>query len=243
MQYITPAMLEFLAGIRANNHKEWFEAHKTQYLETVAAPLKALGEQLFLPYAERGDFLCKTARIYKDANFPPYQHYRDTMYLYIRREAMWWSQTPTLFFEVMPEGARFGFRIAAPQPKLMAYFRTQLAAAPDAFLAIVRALEAQGIPVTGDEYKRAKPCPDEALLPWFKKKSLVAEVMLPPGETLFGDALLPRVQAVFEQVFPLHEYVQDMLTAFERSQAAADVQEPEPDVPFMKKAPDAEFMW
>lgn len=244
MSYITPEMLEFLAGIRANNSKEWFEPRKPFYQEHVYEPLKSLGAALFAPYAERGDMMHKVARIYKDANYPPFLHYRDTMWIYVRHEAMYWSQTPTLFFEVSPEGARFGFRIASPKPALMAYFREQLSEDPEEFFQLERDLAKHGIAVTGDEYKRPKPCKDERLLPYFKKKSLAAEVALPAGEELFGEGLLPRVQEVFAQVFPLHEYVQGLLTEFELSQVIEEVKTLDAqDEPFMKKAPTQEFMW
>ena len=243
MPYITKEMLEFLAGIRTNNSKEWFESRKTVYLESVYEPLKALAEKLYEPFAERGDMMHKTARIYKDANFPPYLHYRDTMWIYIRHEAVWWSRTPTLFFEISPEGARFGFRLASPQPALMAYFRAQLEEDASEFLSLVRTLESQGIAVSGDEYKRPKPCRNESLLPYFKKKSLAAEVTVAPGDFLFSDALLPRVEEVLAQVFPLHEYMQGLLTEFELQNAVSDAQETSTVEPLMAKAPTEEFMW
>ena len=104
MRYLTETMLDFLTEIRANNEKTWFEAHKEVYLHAVYEPLKALSEILYQPYAEYG-MMHKTARIYKDANFPPYLHYRDTFWIYIRHEAVYWNKTPTLFFEISPECA------------------------------------------------------------------------------------------------------------------------------------------
>lgn len=243
MSYITPGMLDFLAGIRANNTKEWFERRRADYTALVYEPLKALGAALYAPYTDRGDMLHKVARIYRDANFPPYLHYRDTMWIYVRHEAVYWSQTPTLFFEVSPEGACFGFRLASPKPALMAYFRRQLEEDASEFLGLVKNLDACGITLAGDEYKRPKLCKDDTLLPYFKKKGLSAEVTLEPGKLLFSDALVPRVQEVFRQVFPLHEYMWGLHTELELSQAAPEVRADEPEEPFMTKAPSESFMW
>lgn len=242
MGYITQEMLDFLDGIRTHNDKAWFEARKADYLRAVYEPLKALGAALYAPYADRPDMMYKVARIYRDANFPPYLHYRDTMWIYVRHEAMYWSRTPTLFFEVSPEGARFGFRIASPQPAYMAYFRRMLEEDPSEFLGIVAALEAGGLALSGEEYKRPKPCPDEALLPYFAKRSLAAEAVLPPGEALFSDDLPGRVLDVFAKVFPLHEYCQGLLTEFELSHIVQEAVQSDPEPP-MAKAPTQEFMW
>lgn len=240
MQYISKEMLDFLAGIRANNHKEWFEAHKDIYLKSVYEPLKALGAALFASYADMPDMLYKVSRIYKDANYAPYLHYRDTMYIYIRHEAEWWSRTPTLFFEVSPDGAQFGFRIASPTPAFMAYFRKMLEEDASGFLELIAELEASGIALTGDEYKRPKPCPDESLLPYFKKKSLTAQISLSPEELLSGD--LPEIQETFAAVFPLYQYLYDLMTEFESGKVTETVQ-PEPEEPSMVQAPKEAFMW
>ena len=242
MGYITPEMLAFLSGIRTHNDKEWFEAHKSIYQQAVQAPLAALAEQLFAPYADKPDMMHKVARIYRDANFPPYLHYRDTMWIYVRHEAMYWSRTPTLFFEVSPEGARFGFRIASPQPAYMEYFRRMLGEDPSEFLGLVRQLESSGLPLSGEEYKRPKPCPDEALRPYFQKRSLAVESVLGPGEALFSEALPERVLDVFARVFPLHEYCQGLLTEWELSRIVQDAVQTDPAPP-MPKAPAEEFMW
>ena len=69
--------LDFLMGIRLNNSKEWFEPRKEIYTSSIQTPLKELGEELFAPFAETEDMMYKVGRIYRDANFPPYLHYRD----------------------------------------------------------------------------------------------------------------------------------------------------------------------
>ncbi len=241
MQYITQEMLDFLEGIRSHNQKEWFEAHKEIYLASVQEPLKAMSEILYQPYAEY-QMMHKTARIYKDANFPPYLHYRDTFWIYIRHEAVWWSQTPTLFFEISPEGAAFGFRIASPEPKFMEFFRKQIAQSPEAFLSLVSDLEKKQIPVSGEEYKRPKPCKEERLLPYFRKKSLAAEKKIADRTVLCSDTLLPEVQNALSDVFPFYQYCYAVMQDYEKTKTVPEQKKTEQEV-FMPQAPEQDFMW
>jgi len=57
-QGFTPQTIDFLWGIRMNNNREWFTAHKAQYTRELYEPMKALGQELFRPFADRsGDIL------------------------------------------------------------------------------------------------------------------------------------------------------------------------------------------
>jgi len=41
LQYFTPALFKFLSDLAANNDRDWFNANKDRYVETVQEP--ALG--------------------------------------------------------------------------------------------------------------------------------------------------------------------------------------------------------
>ena len=43
----SPETVDFLWGIRMNNNREWFLQNKTQYVNTLYEPMKALGKELF----------------------------------------------------------------------------------------------------------------------------------------------------------------------------------------------------
>ncbi|MBR0483187.1 MAG: DUF2461 family protein [Oscillospiraceae bacterium] len=243
MQYITEKMLDFLAGIRSHNEKEWFEAHKEIYLNAVYEPLKAMSEELYQPYKEY-QMMHKTARIYRDVNFPPYLHYRDTFWIYIRHQAVYWNQTPALFFEISPDGAKFGFRIADPQPAFMEFFRNQIAESPEKFLNLVSGLEQKHIPLTGEEYKRPKPCRNEILLPYFRKKSLVAQKNITDKNQLCSEMLTDEVKHTFSDVFGFYQYCYELMQNYEASRQKTEQkkQDGQPEI-FMRKAPEQEFMW
>ena len=42
MPHLTPAIMGFLRDLEANNNRDWFQAHREQYLEQVKAPFEAL---------------------------------------------------------------------------------------------------------------------------------------------------------------------------------------------------------
>ncbi len=242
MRYLTETMLDFLTEIRANNEKTWFEAHKEVYLHAVYEPLKALSEILYQPYAEYG-MMHKTARIYKDANFPPYLHYRDTFWIYIRHEAVYWNKTPTLFFEISPEGAAFGFRLSAPEPRFMEFFRKQIADAPEEILHLHSKLEKKQILLTGEEYKKPKPCDNINLISYFKKKNLLAEKHVTDKKIICSPEILPEIQKTLADVFDFYQYIYQIMQKYENTKKQPEEKiKPESEI-FMKKAPEQEFMW
>ena len=51
----TPETIDFLWGIRMNNNRDWFQAHKKEYVTFLYEPMKALGKEPKLPDEMVGD--------------------------------------------------------------------------------------------------------------------------------------------------------------------------------------------
>ena len=237
--------LEFLLGIRHNNNKEWFEPRKAVYTEKIYEPMKALGEELFAPFAETDGMMYKVGRIYRDENFAPYLHYRDTMWIYVRYDAWYWSKTPTLYFELSPEGAEFGFRISKPEAAVMERFRSGLLEDSEPFINMVDELvEKYGLTVGGDEYKRKKPCSDPKLEPYFIKKGFSVYTKVSGAEELFAHKIADHAIEIFKALQPINDYFHEIVEMEELSKALLkeEKSQPEPEIN-MVKAPDVEFMW
>lgn len=236
--------LDFLLGIKFNNNKEWFEERKNIYTDKVYEPLKALGEEIYAPFSETDGMIYKVGRIYRDEKFPPYLHYRDTMWIYVRYEAYWWNKTPTLYFELSPEGAEFGFRIAKPEAAVMERFRSQLTEDCKPFLEMIDKLEADGIEIGGEDYKRKKPCTVPEAERFFLKKGLSAFVKV-SGRELYSHKLAEHVIKVFKELMPLNNYFHELVETEELAKAVIREDTPEtPEEPInMVKAPDVDFMW
>ena len=204
----TPETVEFLGGIRVNNNRDWFQAHKQQYVDTLYEPMKALGQELFQPFADRPGNLLKVSRIYRDARLHHPLPYKESLWICIRRDVEWWAENPCLFFEFRPEGVSYGFSLWHPKVSTLEAFRQHIAAEPREFLELLRRTQAQtGIPVTAQTYKRPKPAPTPELEPYFSWKADIGCIRSEAvGEELFGPQLGARAKTMLTQLIPLYEY-------------------------------------
>ncbi|MBP5431832.1 DUF2461 family protein [Ruminococcus sp.] len=238
--------LEFLLGIRHNNNKEWFEPRKLVYTEKVYEPLKALGEELFTNFADIDGMMYKVGRIYRDENLAPYLHYRDTLWIYVRYDAWYWNKTPTLYFELSPEGAEFGFRISKPEAAVMERFRSGLLEDADSFLNMVDDLvEKYGLTLGGEEYKRKKSCPVPELERFFVKKGFSLYTKVGDPTELFSRKIAEHTVEVFQAVQPLNDYFHEIVEMEELAKELLKDEKPQQSETEIKmvKAPSVEFMW
>ena len=205
----SPETVDFLWGIRMNNNREWFLAHKSDYIRYLYEPMKALGQYLFEPYADHPGVLLKVSRIYRDARLHHPQPYKESLWICIRRDVQWWGENPCQYFEITPEGISYGMVFWKPRAASMEAFRRQIAQDPQPFLSLVeRTEDVTGIPVTADLYKRSKPCPSEELERFFRWKGNISCIWQEPfGEDVFRPELAQRVRERITMLDPLTEYL------------------------------------
>ena len=126
----SPAALDFLWGIRFNNERGWFLAHKEDYQSHVLAPTRALGEQVYDAMHEKyphEPFLLKMSRIYRDARRLHGQGpYKDHLWFCIRAGGEDWTGRPTFYFEVAPDYYSYGMGFWAPKAALMEAYRRRI---------------------------------------------------------------------------------------------------------------------
>ena len=209
----TPEAIDFLWGIRMNNNRDWFLAHKQQYVETLYEPMKALGAELFEPYWETPGLLLKVSRIYRDVRLHHPDPYKESLWLSLRKDCPWWGEQPCLFLDIHPEGVNYGFGLYGPKPAAMNGFRKDLEAHPQVFPALLRKVEKEtGIPVSAALYKRPKPCSNPELAPYFQWKGCIQCVRQEPvGPALFGPELKDRAADLFQKLMPLYQYFDRVL--------------------------------
>ena len=207
-QGFTPETVDFLWGIRMNNQRDWFLAHKQQYVDTLYEPMKALGKELFLPFIDKTGHLLKVSRIYRDARMHHPLPYKESLWLSIRQDVEWWAENPTLFFEINPEGVFYGFSLWKPRPATMKAFRRAISNDPATFLALVEQVErATSMTIMAEEYKRPEPCENPELERFFRWKSNIGlTVEAPFSDATFGPELAQTVGDLFEKLTPLYEY-------------------------------------
>ena len=207
-QGYSPETVDFLWGIRMNNNREWFLAHKKQYVQTLYEPTKALGAALFQPFIDRPGDLLKVSRIYRDARLHHPLPYKESLWICIRRDVEWWAENGCLYFEIDPDGIDYGFFMWKPKTQYMEAFRHRIAARPDEFLTMLRGVEAAvGQPVLAHCYKRPKPCEKDELLPYFSWKEQISCTRHEDfSDATFGPELAERVRDFFEKLIPLYDF-------------------------------------
>lgn len=202
----SPQTIDFLWGIRFNNNREWFQAHKEEYQRVLYEPMKALAAQVGQPFAAIPQLRVKLSRIYRDMRMHPPTPYKETLWFCVRRESGPWLEQPCLFFELSPESYRYGFLLYHLKAASAEALRGRLLENADAFLAAVeRAERVTELKLWGDTYARPKPCADARLAPYFRLKNYMAYVDRPADALLFSPELAQEVQRVLLAWHPVAE--------------------------------------
>lgn len=122
--------IDFMWGIRFNNEKGWFEAHKAEYLQYFYEPMKSLSREVYAAmceaYPDLG-LISKVSRIYRDARrLHGRGPYKDRLWMSIEQPVEEWTSHPVFWFELAPEGYSFGMGYYSARPLTMAKFRARL---------------------------------------------------------------------------------------------------------------------
>ena len=116
----TDATVDFLWGIRFNNERPWFEAHKETYLSELYRPMKDLGAEIYDFLSERRPedaMMCRVSRIYRDARrLHGRGPYKDHLWFCVERPAEDWTTRPTFWFELGPDYWATAWAVGWPGP-------------------------------------------------------------------------------------------------------------------------------
>lgn len=208
----SPRTIDFMLNLRLNNKKVWFEAHKEEYQKELLAPMKALGQEVFqrisAAYKDYG-FMHKVSRIYKDARRLRVGDgpYRDHLWFSIEKPSEEWTATPVFWFEVLPEGWRYGLGYYQAKSGTMAKLRRRIDSNPKAFEKLIAPLGKQDeFVLEGPEYMRKKEGPTPKTAEWYNKKSFSLIHQQPNGEELYSKDLADRIISGYEFLMPLYDY-------------------------------------
>lgn len=210
-QGFTDETLPFLWGIRLNNNREWFLAHKEEYETHLAAPMKELGIQVQAELARRfpkRQLNLRVARIYRDVRMVrDGRFYKDHLWFVLCRPGEKDTKSPAFYFEVMPEGYEVGMGYYWAPPALMEAFRRRVDRNPAPLEKLARRLNRRKeFRLEGEEYRRPKgECPP-LLAPWYQRKSIAISAFHPADERLTGGELADVVTEAFAWLMPFYEY-------------------------------------
>jgi len=211
-QGFSPETFDFLWGIRLNNNRDWFLEHKPEYRKYLYEPMKAMGRDLYEPFRDIPNMVCKVSRIYRDMRMPqPNGPYKESLWISLRQDAEWWGEHPCLYFEIRPEAANYGFVNWHPKTQLLEKYRRDLIRNPQRFAGMIHQVEeATGMVFEGEEFKRKKPVENPALERFMNRKNFFFERSIAPGDELFTSELAERVQKDLVALLPVYRYFMDL---------------------------------
>lgn len=176
-QGFSQGAVDFLWGVRFNNERSWFEAHKQEYLDLVIAPLQELGRQVHAAMTAaypKEQLNLHVSRIYRDARrLHGRGPYKDHLWFTIRPEQEGWTHVPAFYFEIAPEYHSLGMGYYGAEPVTMAKFRSRIDRDPAPMEKLARRLSRQHrFALEGEMYKRPKGDPGPLLFPWYNRKNI-----------------------------------------------------------------------
>ena len=200
--------VEFLWGLRLNNNKEWFLAHKQDYETLMRGPTKALGEAMLAHMQEKYpkyDWKLHLSRIYRDARRlfgrgPMNDHLWFTVYT---DKAV----HPAFYFGFEPEGYDYGMGCWSEGQVLMQRFRRQLSVDPAPAEALARRFQRQKeFVLWGQLYKKKKFEAGPLLTDWVNRRELGFHSQHLHGEDGFGPGLYDRLCGAWDWLMPFYRY-------------------------------------
>lgn len=204
--------IDFMWGIRFNNEKSWFEAHKEEYLTYFYRPMKALEEQVYQAISQAfpdQDLVGKVSRIYRDARrLRGRGPYKDRLWLSLERPSEDWTGEPVFWFELEPEGYTYGMGYYAAPPVTMAKFRRRLDTAPKPFEKLARAFAKQDrFTLDGEYYKKPKGDRGKLLSDWYNAKSFSLVCARKHDDLLRSPALAEELVDAYTFLMPYYRYL------------------------------------
>lgn len=204
--------VDILWGIRFNNERSWFLAHKEEFQARVDAPLRELAAQVGQAMEEEFPKLglsVKISRIYRDARrLYGRGPYKDHMWFSLRRPGQREGGAPCFYFELAPEYYSYGMGAYDPTPLTMAKLRARIDRDPKSLETLARRLKRQEeFQLEGEEYKRPKGDPGPLLFPWYNRRQIVLSSDHNCEGLLFAPELADQVLAGFRFLVPYYRFM------------------------------------
>lgn len=210
-QGFTQGTTDFLWGIRFNNERSWFLAHKEEFRTLVDAPMRELAAQVSGEINDRFPKLqlnCKVSRIYRDARrLYGRGPYKSHLWFSLRMSGENWAEQPVFWFEIYPAGYAYGLGIYEARPALMAKFRKAMDEHPEDMLPLANAFQRQTrFRLGAEEYKRPKGTAQPPLDQWYNRKSLDLTCDREIDDLLYSRALVDELLQAYEALMPYYRY-------------------------------------
>lgn len=211
----TQTGLDFLQNVKIHNSRQWFAENRTIYDNQLVKPFRALVEELtptmlqIDQWFETKPAIGKTlSRINRDTRFSKDKSlYRDRLWLTFKRPSKDWKESPCYFFEIDPEGYRYGLGYYCVPKQTMDIFRDEINQDHNKFLQVINCVK-KPFELYGESYKRplVKDLPPK-IASWYNRKDLGVIASSNQIEDLFSKNLIQKLSKGFKQLIPLYDYL------------------------------------
>ena len=207
--------VDFLWGIRLNNERSWFLAHKEEFHAHVEGPMKELAEKITAAMQEEFPELGlekKISRIYRDARrLHGRGPYKDHLWFTLRRPGSSEAATPCFYFELAPNYYSIGMGCYDSTPLTMAKLRARIDRDPKPMEKLARRVNKRPeFQLYGEEYKRPKGDPGALLFPWYNRRQIGVGADYNCEGVLFTSELADQVLEHFRYLEPLYRYFREL---------------------------------
>lgn len=210
--HFTPDAFAFLRDLAANNDREWFNANKQRYEDSVrqpaldfitdfVEPLESLSPHFVADSRTVGGSLF---RIHRDTRFSKDKTpYKLNTGLHFRHERAKDAHAPGYYVHLQPRNCFIGAGLWRPEPKVAHQIRHHIAEHPDEWVEATQAKPfTDHFSLGGDQLKRPPRGidvdPDDPLMNDLRRTSFIATGPLTQGDVTrgdFGDVLFTRFNA------------------------------------------------
>lgn len=212
----TKDTIQFFLDIKENNYKEWFEANKEAFIDTVQKPFKELIMTLSpAMYNIDSQFELRPhrvlSRIYRDTRFSKNKDpYKTCLWMSFLPPTKEWENLPGYFMELNAEHYMYGMGLFSPKKKTMDSLRDTIAYDADEFKKQSQLLLDRGFEIGGDMYKRQIPNDlPEYYQQWIQRKSLYVYKSCPIGKEVFSADFAKVIAEEFEALEWLYNFLKD----------------------------------
>ncbi len=210
----TKQTLSFIAQNHLNASREWFGAHKDEYVEYVQKPLYDLAYAL-APTIKQIDPALITdpkscvSRIYRDMRFAKNgSPYRDMQWLSFRHDKKAFPNRPEFYFVLSPCESFFGCGYYMAKADSMAQVRKLILKNDETFTAAQAVLKKQeDFYLDGEMYKKSRYSQyPPALQNWLDRKTVCCSCS-PSLDALFDENLAERVRTAYLAMKPVYAFL------------------------------------
>ena len=174
--------------------------------------MRELGEEIYDFIREkRPDYglICKVTRIYRDARrLHGRGPYKENLWFTVEQPGESWTDRPSFWFELTPDGWSYGMGYWVSKPVTMAKLRARIDRDPETMERLMVQLNGQTeFTLDTTDYKKLRsPAPSPVLEPWYRAKYFAIGHNEKLTEELFSRELVERLKRGYEFLLPYYDY-------------------------------------